>query len=92
MSVEPKDNAKAKKSFAFVEDKSMDTNKVPQSLDELIKDSRSKLAKKTNKKNNKNTGIYIYLTEEQKELLRSKAKKANLPMSNYILIKLFGLE
>ena len=36
--------------------------------------------------------LLIYLSDEQKAKLEQKAKKANLSMSAYIIVKLFGVD
>lgn len=34
----------------------------------------------------------IYLNKEQKQILEQKARKSNLPVSSYIIVRLFGIE
>lgn len=91
-------NKKGKKSyFSALEDTSIDMTKTPNSLEELKKAGRG------NNKPKKPRGrpkselqdkevVSLFLTKEQKEELRQRAKKADLPMSKYIMIKIFGLD
>lgn len=83
-------NFKAQKSFAFIEN---DKEEKANNLKELVQKTnqiKSEEYKPLNKK--KNIGVWVYLNEEQKKELEAKAKKANLSVSKYIMIKLFGID
>lgn len=103
MSVFDKNKKNSKKGFAFVEDKSIDLNQTPKSIEELNKAGRGSLKKDTTKPKGKvgrpklehiqeKEVVSLFLTKEQKEELRQRAKKADLPMTKYIMIKIFGLD
>lgn len=97
---ENKENNKVgvkKTTFAFIEN--IDDEKA-QSLEKLLKKPNQELnqdkksrargrPKLLNKK--EKIGVWVYLTEEQKQELEIKAKEANLSVSKFITIKLFGL-
>lgn len=102
-----KNKKNSKKNFAFVEDKSIDLNQTPKSIEELNKAGRGSQRKDTATTIAKPKGkagrpklehiqekevVSLFLTKEQKEELRQRAKKADLPMTKYIIIKLFGLD
>lgn len=84
---------------------SVDTTKTPSSVDEPKKARRGRPQKqktpakpkgkggrpKEHDKNEKEIVVF-YLNKEQKEELRRRAKKANLPISSYIIVKLFGVK
>ncbi len=86
-----------KKSFAFVEDDSLD-NEVKQ-LDEFVSSARGESKKVLNPKgrpklNNdelKQEQIVIYLTKEQKDEITKKAKQSSLSVSKYVMLKVFGI-
>ena len=86
-----------KKSFAFVEDNSVDNeSKV---LNEFVSSARSETKKtlnprgrpKLNKDELKEEQIVIYLTNEQKDEITKKAKQSSLSVSKYVLVKIFGI-
>lgn len=74
-------------------------NKAPQNLNELNKSGRG--AKKKGKvgrpkmdesKKQAKRPLLIQLSDEQKAKLEEKAKKANLSMNAYVIVKLFGVD
>lgn len=91
------DTKKSKKNFAFVEDNSINETK---NVDEFINSGRGQNKKsfnpkgrpKINKEDLKNANILVYLTKEQKIKLEEKAKNASLSVSQYILLKVFGID
>lgn len=91
---------KDKKKFAFVDDESIDTNEMPKNLQELNKSGRGIKKDENQKKSgrplkndeDKRESLMLYLTKEQKDELRLRAKNANLPMNAYIVVKLFGVK
>ena len=95
------DDKNKKSKLNFPDDESIDTEQAPKNLEELNKSGRgaSTKAKKSSgrpklaeSESQTKHGVMLYLTEEQKNKLREKAKKANLPMSHYIMVKLFGID
>ena len=56
------------------------------------KASQGKRGRPKSENKDKQHSVVIHLNDKQKEMLMAKAKNANLPMSNYIVIKLFGIE
>ena len=56
------------------------------------KASQGKRGRPKSENKDKKHSVVIHLNDKQKEMLMAKAKNANLPMSNYIVIKLFGIE
>lgn len=86
-----------KKSFAFVEDTSLDSE-VKQ-LDEFVNSARGETKRvlnpkgrpKLNKDELKQEQIVIYLTKEQKDEITKKAKQSSLSVSKYVMIKVFGI-
>jgi hypothetical protein len=86
-----------KKSFAFVEDKSLD-NDVKE-IDDFVISGRGQTKKvlnprgrpKLNKDELKEEQIVIYLTNEQKNEITKKAKQSSLSVSKYVLVKIFGI-
>lgn len=74
-------------------------SKAPQNLNELNKSGRG--AKKKGKvgrpkmdesKKQAKRPLLIQLSDEQKAKLEEKAKKANLSMNAYVIVKLFGVD
>ncbi|WP_368031273.1 hypothetical protein [Arcobacter sp. s6] len=86
-----------KKSFAFIEDKTLE-NDVKE-LNEFVSSARGETKKALNprgrpKLNNdelKQEQIVIYLTKEQKDEITKKAKQSSLSVSKYVLVKIFGI-
>lgn len=86
-----------KKSFAFVEDKSV-KNGVKE-LDEFVGSARGETKKVLNPKGRpkiekgelKQEQIVIYLTKEQKDEITKKAKQSSLSVSKYVMLKVFGI-
>lgn len=86
-----------KKSFAFVEDNSVDNES--KQLDEFVSSARGETKKALNPKgrpklNNdelKQEQIVIYLTKEQKDEITKKAKQSSLSVSRYVMLKVFGI-
>lgn len=84
---------------------SVDTKKTPSSLDEPKKARRGRPRKQNTPTKPKGKGgrpkiqnkeekesVIFHLNKEQKNELRRRAKKANLPVSSYIIVKLFGVK
>lgn len=96
-----KKNKSKKQYFATTTTNDTSTEQTPKSFDEPIKDSdgasnsnpqekkygRPKLKRSQNKES-----VMIFLTKEQKDELRRRAEKANLSMSKYVMLKIFGLD
>ena len=86
-----------KKSFAFVEDNSVDDES--KELNEFVSSARGETKKalnprgrpKLNKDELKEEQIVIYLTNEQKDEITRKAKQSSLSVSKYVLVKIFGI-
>jgi hypothetical protein len=86
-----------KKSFAFVEDKTLE-NDVKE-IDDFVSSGRGQTKKtlnsrgrpKLNKDELKEEQIVIYLTNEQKDEITRKAKQSSLSVSKYVLVKIFGI-
>ena len=86
-----------KKSFAFVEDNSVDNES--KELNEFVSSARGETKKalnprgrpKLNKDELKEEQIVIYLTNEQKDEITKKAKQSSLSVSKYVLVKIFGI-
>ncbi|MCT7618377.1 hypothetical protein PJV97_09635 [Aliarcobacter butzleri] len=86
-----------KKSFAFVEDKSLE-NGVKE-LDDFVSSARGETKKVLNPKGRpkleqdelKQEQIVIYLTKEQKDEITKKAKQSSLSVSKYVMLKVFGI-
>ena len=86
-----------KKSFAFVEDNSVDDES--KELNEFVSSARGETKKtlnsrgrpKLNKDELKEEQIVIYLTNEQKDEITKKAKQSSLSVSKYVLVKIFGI-
>ena len=86
-----------KKSFAFVEDNSVDNES--KELNEFVSSGRGQTKKvlnprgrpKLNKDELKEEQIVIYLTNEQKDEITKKAKQSSLSVSKYVLVKIFGI-
>jgi len=86
-----------KKSFAFVEDNSVDNES--KELNEFVSSARGETKKALNPKgrpklNNdelKQEQIVIYLTKEQKDEITKKAKQSSLSVSKYVMLKVFGI-
>ena len=86
-----------KKSFAFVEDKTL-KNDVKE-IDDFVSSGRGQTKKvlnprgrpKLNKDELKEEQIVIYLTNEQKNEITKKAKQSSLSVSKYVLVKIFGI-
>ena len=86
-----------KKSFAFVEDKSV-KNSIKE-LDDFVSFARGETKKVLNPKGRpkleqdelKQEQIVIYLTKEQKDEITKKAKQSSLSVSKYVMIKVFGI-
>ncbi len=87
-----------KKSFAFIEDNSIEDN--IDNVQEFISSGRGTSKKSLNPKGRpklkkddlKNETVMIYLTKEQKQQLSERADKASLSLSKYILLKVFGID
>src|SRR5574344_1722751 len=90
-----------KKSFAFVEDSSINSkldNSVNE-LDEFVSSARGESKKVLNPKGRpklktdelKQEQIVIYLTKEQKDEITKKAKQSSLSVSKYVMLKVFGI-
>ena len=91
---------KSKKQYFATTTNDTSTEQTPKSFDEPIKDGdeasnsnpqekgygRPKLERSQNKES-----VMIFLTKEQKDELRHRAEKANLSMSKYVMLKIFGL-
>lgn len=91
-------NKNQKTKLNFIDNDDIES-KAPQNLNELNKSGRG--AKKKGKvgrpkmdesKRQTKRTLLIYLSDEQKAKLEEKAKKANLSMSAYITVKLFGVD
>ena len=86
-----------KKSFAFVEDKTLE-NDVKE-IDDFVSSGRGQTKKvlnprgrpKLNKDELKEEQIVIYLTNAQKDEITKKAKQSSLSVSKYVLVKIFGI-
>ena len=86
-----------KKSFAFVEDNSVDNES--KELNEFVSSARGETKKalnprgrpKLNKDELKEEQIVIYLTNEQKDEITKKAKQSSLSVSKYVMLKIFGI-
>ncbi len=86
-----------KKSFAFVEDKSLE-NGVKE-LDDFVSSARGETKKvlnpkgrpKVDKDDLKHEQIVIYLTKDQKDEITKKAKQSSLSVSKYVMLKVFGI-
>ena len=86
-----------KKSFAFVEDNSIDNES--KQLDEFVSSARGESKKvlnpkgrpKLDKEELKQEQIVIYLTKEQKDEITKKAKQSSLSVSKYVMLKVFGI-
>ena len=86
-----------KKSFAFVEDNSVDNES--KELNEFVSSARGETKKalnprgrpKLNKDELKEEQIVIYLTNEQKDEITKKAKQSSLSVSKYVMLKVFGI-
>ncbi len=86
-----------KKSFAFVEDKSLE-NGVKE-LDDFVSSARGETKKvlnpkgrpKVDKDDLKQEQIVIYLTKDQKDEITKKAKQSSLSVSKYVMLKVFGI-
>ena len=93
-----------KQYFVFPEDTSIDTTKTPESLEELKKAGRGEKRNANAKSQKRGRGrpklehtqekepVMVFLTKEQKDELKRRAEKANLSMSKYITLKVFGLD
>ena len=85
-----------KKSFAFVEDNSVNESKQ---LDEFVSSARGESKKVLNPKGRpkldneelKQEQIVIYLTKEQKDEITKRAKQSSLSVSKYMMLKVFGI-
>lgn len=91
-------NKNQKPKLNFIDNDDTDS-KAAKNLNELNKSGRG--AKKKGKvgrpkmdesKRQTKRTLLIYLSDEQKAKLEEKAKKANLSMSAYITVKLFGVD
>ena len=86
-----------KKSFAFVEDNSVDSES--KQLDEFVSSARGESKKvlnpkgrpKLDKEELKQEQIVIYLTKEQKDEITKRAKQSSLSVSKYMMLKVFGI-
>lgn len=86
-----------KKSFAFVEDNSVDNES--KQLDEFVSSARGESKKvlnpkgrpKLDKEELKQEQIVIYLTKEQKDEITKRAKQSSLSVSKYMMLKVFGI-
>lgn len=87
-----------KSKLNFIDNDDTDS-KVAKSLNELNKSGRG--AKKKGKvgrpkmdesKKQAKRPLLIQLSDEQKAKLEEKAKKANLSMNAYVIVKLFGVD
>ena len=86
-----------KKSFAFVEDKSV-KNSIKE-LDDFVSSARGETKKilnpkgrpKVDKDDLKHEQIVIYLTKDQKDEITKKAKQSSLSVSKYVMLKVFGI-
>ena len=86
-----------KKSFAFVEDNSIDNES--KQLDEFVSSARGQSKKvlnpkgrpKLDKEELKQAQIVIYLTKEQKDEITKRAKQSSLSVSKYVMLKIFGI-
>ena len=86
-----------KKSFAFVEDKTLEND--VKKIDDFVSSGRGETKKalnprgrpKLNKDELKEEQIVIYLTNEQKDEITKKAKQSSLSVSKYVLVKIFGI-
>ncbi len=86
-----------KKSFAFVEDNSIDNES--KQLDEFVSSARGESKKvlnpkgrpKLDKEELKQEQIVIYLTKEQKDEITKRAKQSSLSVSKYMMLKVFGI-
>ena len=90
-------NKKSKKKFAYIQNSN---EEKAETLEEFLQKPKKPNSKKPNSKRGrlkkgeeeKKVGVWVYLSKEQKSELEARAKKANLPLSLYIRIKLFGVE
>ena len=90
-------NKSKQKSFAFVEDKSLE-NGVKE-LDDFVSSARGETKKvlnpkgrpKVDKDDLKQEQIVIYLTKDQKDEITKKAKQSSLSVSKYVMLKVFGI-
>ena len=86
-----------KKSFAFVEDKTLENDL--KEIDDFVSSGRGQTKKvlnprgrpKLNKDELKEEQIVIYLTNEQKDEITKKAKQSSLSVSKYVMLKIFGI-
>lgn len=107
MSVFDDKKTKSKKSYfaaTSIEDTSIDMTKIPKSIDELKKAGRGEQRQNTSAKPKGKRGrpksehiqekesILVFLTKEQKAELKRRAEKADLSMTKYITIKVFGID
>lgn len=91
-------NKNQKTKLNFIDNDDIES-KAPQNLNELNKSGRG--AKKKGKvgrpkmdesKKQAKRPLLIQLSDEQKAKLEEKAKKANLSMNAYVIVKLFGVD
>ena len=101
-----KKNKSKKQYFAAtsIDDTSTDTAPTPKSLDELVKGGRGEARNSKPQGQKRGRGrpklehtqekefVMIVLTKEQKDELKRRAEKANLSMSKYIMLKVFGFD
>ena len=86
-----------KKSFAFVEDKTLENDL--KEIDDFVSSGRGQTKKvlnprgrpKLNKDELKEEQIVIYLTNEQKDEITKKAKQSSLSVSKNVMLKVFGI-
>lgn len=86
-----KKNKSKKQYFGITSVNDTSVEQEPKSLEELKKAGRGE-ARNNKAQKPKKTGFWVYLNEEQKENLQARAKKANLSMSKYIMVKIFGVD
>lgn len=82
-------NKKPKKKFAYIQNSN---EEKAETLEEFLQKPNSKRGRLKKGEEEKKVGVWVYLSKEQKSELEARAKKANLPLSLYIRIKLFGVE
>lgn len=97
----PTDEKKPKRgsSFAFPEDNSSG-NTDTKDLNEFVSSGRGQGKRSLNPKGRpkldqderKEETVVVYLSQEQKEQLQDRAKKASVSVSKYALIKIFGID
>lgn len=97
----PKDEKKQQRgsSFAFVEDDSSE-KKGTKDLNEFVSSGRGQGKRSLNPKGRpkldqdekKEETVVVYLSQEQKEQLQDRAKKASVSVSKYALLKIFGID